>query len=72
MFSPVEILRQATSMNAEMMMLEGQIGCIAPGAFADLIVVDGDPLKDISLLAANGKNLRVVVRAGELDKCELT
>jgi len=71
-FSPLEILRQATSMNAEMMMLGGQIGCIAPGAFADLIVVDGDPLKDISLLAANGKNLRVVVRAGELDKCELS
>jgi len=70
-FSPLEILRQATSMNAEMMMLDGQIGCIAPGAFADLIVVDGDPLKDISLLAANGKNLRVVMRAGELDKCEL-
>ncbi len=70
-FSPLEILRQATSMNAEIMMLDGQIGCVAPGAFADLLVVDGDPLKDIALLAADGRNLRAVMRAGELVKCEL-
>jgi len=31
-----------------MMMLEGQIGCVAEGAFADLVVVDGDPLADIT------------------------
>ena len=70
-FSPVELLRQATSIPAEMMMMEGQVGCVAPGASADLLVVDGDPLKDISLLAADGKNLRVIMRAGELVKHEL-
>ena len=70
-FSPLEILRQATSINAEMMMMQGQIGCVAPGAYADLLVVDGDPLKDISLLAANGRNLRAIVRAGEIVKNEL-
>ena len=57
-FTPLEILRQATSINAEMMMQQGQLGCIAPGAHADLLVVDGDPLEDIGLLAANGRNLR--------------
>ena len=70
-FTPVELLRQATSVNAEMMMMEGRIGCVAPGAYADLIVVDGDPLKDIGLLAQDGRRLSVIVRAGELVKCEL-
>jgi imidazolonepropionase-like amidohydrolase len=67
-FTPLELLRQATSINAEMMMQQGKLGCIAPGAHADLLVVDGDPLQDISLLAADGKKLRVIVRGGELVK----
>ena len=70
-FSALELLRQATSINAELMMQEGKLGCIAPGAHADLLVVDGDPLEDIFLLAANGKNLRLIVRAGEIVKDEL-
>lgn len=70
-FTPLELLRQATSVGAEMMMLEGRLGCVAPGAFADLLVVDGDPLKDISLLADDGRRLRTIVRAGELVKNEL-
>jgi imidazolonepropionase-like amidohydrolase len=70
-FTPLEILRQATSTAAEMMMLEGQIGCIAPDAHADLLVVDGDPLKDISLLAANGRNLRTIVRGGTVIRNDL-
>jgi imidazolonepropionase-like amidohydrolase len=70
-FTPLEILRQATSIPADMMMMKGQIGCVAPGAFADLVVVDGDPLKDISLLAANGRNIRTVLRAGELVRNDL-
>ena len=67
-FTPVELLRQATSVNAEMMMMEGKIGCVAPGAYADLIVVDGDPLKDIGLVAADGKKLTTIVRGGEVVK----
>jgi imidazolonepropionase-like amidohydrolase len=67
-FPPLELLRQATSINADMMMLEGKIGCVKPGAYADLIVVDGDPLKDISLLAQDGERLAHIVRAGELVK----
>ena len=70
-FSPVEILRQATSVAAEMMMMAGQIGCVAVGAHADLIVVDGDPLTDISLMAADGRNLRAILRAGAVVKNEL-
>ena len=70
-FSPLEQLRQATSIGAEVLMQEGKLGCVAPGAHADLVVVDGDPLKDISLLAQNGRRLPVIVRAGEVVKDEL-
>jgi imidazolonepropionase-like amidohydrolase len=70
-YTPLEILRQATSVAAEMMMMEGQIGCVAPGAHADLLVVDGDPLKNISLLADNGRQLRAIVRGGTVVKNEL-
>ena len=70
-FTPIEILRQATSISAEMMMMDGQIGCIKPGSYADLIVVDGNPLKDISLLANDGKNIRTIVRSGKVIKNEL-
>src|SRR5258706_2485983 len=67
-FTPLELLRQATSMNAELMMMAGKIGCVRAGAFADLLVVDGDPLNDIGVLAADGRNLRAIVRAGEVVK----
>jgi imidazolonepropionase-like amidohydrolase len=70
-FTPLELLRQATSINAELMMQQGKIGCIAPGAHADLLVIDGDPLRDISLLAADGKSLRLILRDGEIVKDEL-
>lgn len=70
-FSPIEILRQATSGSAEILQMEGKLGCIAEGAYADLIVVDGDPIKDISLLARNGQALPLIMRGGELVKNEL-
>jgi imidazolonepropionase-like amidohydrolase len=70
-FTPVELLRQATSTNAELMRMEGKIGCVAPGAYADLIVVDGDPLKDIGLLANDGRSLAAIVRGGEVVKSSL-
>ena len=70
-FTPLEILRQATSTNAVLLQQEGKLGCIKEGAHADLLVVDGDPLKDIELLAAGGRNLRLIMRAGELVKNEL-
>jgi imidazolonepropionase-like amidohydrolase len=70
-FTPLEILRQATSLNAEILLHKDLLGCVKAGAHADLLVVDGDPLKDIELLAASGKNLRLIMRAGELVKNEL-
>ncbi len=48
--SPMEAIRAATVSSAEMLGMAGQIGVIAPGAYADVIAVPGDPLKDISEL----------------------
>jgi imidazolonepropionase-like amidohydrolase len=70
-FTPLEILRQATSMGAEILMHEDKLGCVKAGAYADLLVVDGDPLKDIGLLADDGQRLDVIMRAGEMVKNRL-
>src|SRR3546814_18733802 len=46
------------------------LGRIAPGATADLLVVDGDPLEDIALLAEDGRRLRAIMKAGRFHKRE--
>jgi imidazolonepropionase-like amidohydrolase len=70
-FSPLELLRQATSIPARMMQMDHDIGCVKPGAFADLIVVDGDPLADISLLESAGSRLVLICRGGDIVKCTI-
>ena len=44
---PIEIIRSATTIGAQVVRMEGKIGCLKAGAFADLIVVDGNPLKNL-------------------------
>ena len=48
--SPVEVIRSATSRAADMLNMTGEIGVVAPGAYADIIAVNGDPLRDINAL----------------------
>lgn len=48
--SALDILRSVTSVNAAILMREGELGCIRKGALADMIAVDGDPLTDITML----------------------
>lgn len=67
-FSPFEILHQATAMNGEILGQKDRLGVIAPGAFADILLVDGNPLEDISLLAADGANLALIMRGGRIHK----
>ena len=62
---PIEVLRSATSVNAEIMQMTGEIGCIAPGAFADLLLVAGDPLKDLTLFKSIG-DLPFLMKAGQV------
>jgi imidazolonepropionase-like amidohydrolase len=66
--SPFEVIRSATVVNAELLNRSGELGVIAPGACADLIAVDGDPLRDISLLDGQGEHLSVIMKDGVLYK----
>ncbi len=49
-FTPLEALRAATRWGAELMRMANRIGTLEPGRLADLVVVDGAPLRDISVL----------------------
>ncbi len=62
---PADVLRSATTVNAELLNRSGELGVIAPGAVADLLLVDGDPLRDIDLLDGQGDHLDLIVRGGE-------
>jgi imidazolonepropionase-like amidohydrolase len=64
--SPSEIIRSATLTAARLLRLEGQVGVIAPGAFADLLVLDGNPLEDISVLTAPEQRLRLIMSRGRV------
>jgi imidazolonepropionase-like amidohydrolase len=66
-----DILRSATVIGARLCFLEGQIGVLAAGSYADLLVVDGDPLADIGILAKGGEHLRAIMRDGLFFKNEL-
>lgn len=62
----LEALRSATSVNAELMNLSGEIGRVALGAHADLLLVDGDPLKDIALLTRPEAHLKLIMLGGKI------
>jgi len=68
---PIEIVRQATLVGADVVRQTGKLGVIEAGAHADLIVVDGDPLKDLGLFQDQGKHLRAIMKAGVFHKNEL-
>jgi imidazolonepropionase-like amidohydrolase len=68
---PIEIIRSATTIAARILRLEGKVGTLVAGAFADLLVVDGDPLRNLSLLEDQGKHLSVIMKAGTLHKRRL-
>lgn len=66
-----EVIRSATLDAAKLMRMEGQIGTIAEGAHADLVVVDGDPLTDLTLLTNQGQHLPVIMKDGVIFKNRL-
>ncbi|HXP17227.1 MAG TPA: amidohydrolase family protein, partial [Terriglobales bacterium] len=65
--SPIDTIKSATSRAAEMLDLAGQVGEIAPGAYADVIAVNGDPLRDIRALGG----VTFVMKDGSVFKNEL-
>ncbi|PQV51438.1 imidazolonepropionase-like amidohydrolase [Jejuia pallidilutea] len=75
-YTPYEILVQATSLNAELLersgkrhpYQEGSLGVVKEGAYADIVVVDGNPLKDLTLLVEPDKNIKLIMKDGKVYK----
>ena len=70
-----DILSMATSVNAELLAMSGprnpypaKLGVIEEGALADLLVVDGNPIDDIALLASPEKSLMIIMKDGRIYK----
>ncbi len=65
--SPMQAIQSATSRAAEMLDRQGELGVVAPGAYADLVAVSGDPLKDVNEL----KHVKFVMKDGTVYKNEV-
>ncbi len=77
-FTPAEALAQATGMNAQLLALsgkrnpyKGKLGVVEEGAFADLLLVDGNPLDNIALVADPDRNFLVIMKNGMIYKNSL-
>ncbi len=78
-FSPAETLRMATSVNAELLALSGPrnpypgvLGVVEEGALADLLLVDGDPLTDLDLIASPETSFPIIMKNGVIYKDTLS
>jgi imidazolonepropionase-like amidohydrolase len=69
--SKAEVLRSATVVNAQILRQEGKLGELVPGAHADLLVVDGDPLSDLGVFQDKGVRLAAIMKGGRFVKNRL-
>lgn len=67
----IDIIRSATTIGAKLLRKEGELGCLKPGAHADIIVIDGNPLDNLELLTGQGRHLKAIMKGGAFHKCEL-
>jgi len=67
----IDVLRSACVINAELLGQTGKLGCIREGAIADLLVVDGNPLEDISVLGSGGDRISIIMKEGHFHKREI-
>ena len=63
-----EVLASATTVAAKLIGMEGKLGVVAEGALADLLVVDGNPLEDVSILATPMRSVRMVMKGGVVQR----
>ena len=63
---PYDVLRSATGINAEILQRPDDIGCVKQGAFADLILIDGNPLEDLSLFYGERSAVSLVMKEGQI------
>lgn len=69
---PVELLQSATLVAAQLLRREADVGQLVPGAFADLLVVDGDPTTDAAVLAQPATSIRLLMQGGRTVRSSLT
>jgi imidazolonepropionase-like amidohydrolase len=60
----IEVIRSATVNAAKAIGHDRKLGIVAPGGYADLVVVDGDPLADITLLTGQGRHMPAIMKGG--------
>jgi len=68
--SPAGIIRSATTTNAALLLQKDKLGTIAPGAYADLLVVEGDPLTDLRVMLDPRNNPKLIMKDGVIYKNE--
>ncbi|MCL4502210.1 MAG: amidohydrolase family protein [Deltaproteobacteria bacterium] len=69
---PAEVIQAATIRCAELFNLTGRIGVIAPGAYADLLVIDGNPLEDLGLLQDPETHFSLIMKEGKIFKSQMS
>jgi len=69
--SPVQTLQSATFTAAQLLREEGRLGELSAGAWADVLLVDGDPTRELSMLTKPDEGIRVIVQAGRVVKNRL-
>jgi imidazolonepropionase-like amidohydrolase len=69
--SPAEVIASATTIGAEVLNMTGKLGRLTPGAFADALVVDGNPFKDLACLTGQGERIPFVMKGGQVQFDEL-
>jgi len=69
--SPAEAIASATTVGAEILGMSDRLGRLVPGALADLLVVDGNPLRDIGCLLGQGERIPLVMKEGVVQFDEL-
>ena len=74
-YTPAEALTMATRTNAELLAMSGKrspyggkLGVVEEGALADLLLIDGNPLENINLIAGPAKNFKVIMKDGQIYK----
>ena len=70
--TPFEVIQSATSINAELVNKTDELGVIKVGALADLLVVNGNPLRDLNLLQEQGKHIPLIMKGGKTYKNTLS
>ena len=64
----LDIIRSATTIGAQVTRMEGKLGTLRPGAFADVLVIDGNPLEDLGVFQEQGRYLAAIMKGGVFHK----